>query len=961
MSGRRLSEYRTVQRPVTRYASEVGWTFLTTDQANALRGDAADANLLVAPLRTALQRLNRGVVDKSNVDEVIARIMLCRPTIEGNEELLEWIRGHKTVYVPSARREMAVHLVDFNDAGGSNEYHVTQEWTVRNAQFANRADVVFCINGIPVVIFEAKSPRVRDAIDIGIEQIRRYHRETPEMMAPVQVFDVSHILGFWYGATWSLDRRSVFDWNDEQAGNFEAKVKTFFDQRRLLRVLRDYIAFIRRDDRLLKLLLRRHQIRGVEAVVRRVEDPEKTRGLIWHTQGAGKTLTMMTAAHILLTQPRFGKPTVLMLVDRNELEGQLFGNLVAYGFGNVAVADSKDELEGLLGSGFRGLIVSTIHKFDKMPNGINEDPSVVVLIDEAHRTTSGDFGNYLMAALPRATYIGFTGTPIDQTRHGRGTFVVFGKDDEAGYLDKYSIRESIEDGTTLPLHYSLAPNELLVPVEQLESEFLALAELEGVSDVEELNRVLDRAVNLRAFLKAPQRVKSVAELVAKHFKSTVQPLGYKAFLVGVDREACVLYKNALDKLLPPKWSHVVVTGKNDDSEEMKQHHLSEEREKQVRKDFIRPGYDPQILIVTEKLLTGFDAPILYCMYLDKPMRDHTLLQAIARVNRPFEEEGDIRKPAGFVLDFVGIFDKLSKALSFDSKEVSGVITDLDVLKAAFVQQMQKERISQWLALTAGTVSDVTVERIVDYFVDPDRRHAFTDEFKRLENLYEIISPDPDLGPFIEPFQQLAEIHVIVKNAYGVRSTPVSELARKTELLVREHIDIGQLRTVLPIYEIDAGTLAAVQTDSTSDAGRVVNLARSISEAGADPAKPYLHPIGERAREVLDEYSNRQQGTQAALRSLEEALESFTAAEAERKSLDMSFRCYTLFTVFRGAAFEDADALARASDRLVEERPDHKVNAHQARDLRTELYRLVLGKVAQSKLKSIVVDLLDALR
>ena len=216
-----------------------------------------------------------------------------------------------------------------------------------------------------------------------------------------------------------------------------------------------------------------------------------------------------------------------------------------------------------------------------------------------------------------------------------------------GYLHKYSIAESIEDGTTLPLYYNLAPNEMLVPHEIMEKEFLALAETEGIADIEELNKILERAVNLKNFLKGKERVQKVAQFVANHYRDNVEPLGYKAFLVAVDREACAFYKEALDQILPPAYSEVVFTGNNNDPAALKKWHLDEKREKQIRKNFIKVGEWPKILIVTEKLLTGFDAPILYAMYLDKPMRDHTLLQAIARVNRPYENEAaEMVKPHG---------------------------------------------------------------------------------------------------------------------------------------------------------------------------------------------------------------------------------------------------------------------------------------------------------------------------
>ena len=238
-------------------------------------------------------------------------------------------------------------------------------------------------------------------------------------------------------------------------------------------------------------MLRQHQTRAVEKVIERVQDPNKRRGLVWHTQGSGKTLTMISiAARLLRGGEQTEKPTVLMVVDRNELESQLFRNITGYGITTLEVAQSKDDLEEILSSNYRGLVVSMIHKFDKRPANLNTRESVAVLIDEAHRTTGGDFGNYLMAALPNATYIGFTGTPIDNLSKGEGTFKVFGVDDAEGYLDKYVIAESIEDGTTVQLNYALAPSNLQVDPEILDREFLSLADAEGVSDPDELNAIL---------------------------------------------------------------------------------------------------------------------------------------------------------------------------------------------------------------------------------------------------------------------------------------------------------------------------------------------------------------------------------------------------------------------------------------------------------------------------------------
>ena len=282
---------------------------------------------------------------------------------------------------------------------------------------------------------------------------------------------------------------------------------------------------------------------------------------------------------MLFKAPESEKPTILMLIDRNELQDQLIRNLESIGIDHAEKATSIASLKRLLKSDYRGIIVSMIHKFHDMPANINLRKNIYVLVDEAHRTTQGDMGNYLLAAIPNATFIGFTGTPIDKTAHGRGTFKTFGIDDEKGYLHKYSIADSIRDGTTLPLYYSLAPNELLVPKETLEKEFWSLAEAEGISDIDELNKILERAINTRNFLKGAKRVDKVAEFVAHHYKEYVEPLGYKAFLVGVDREACALYKKALDKYLPAEYSSVVYTGNHNDPPHLKEYHLTAEKGK----------------------------------------------------------------------------------------------------------------------------------------------------------------------------------------------------------------------------------------------------------------------------------------------------------------------------------------------------------------------------------------------
>ena len=393
--------------------------------------------------------------------------------------------------------------------------------------------------------------------------------------------------------------------------------------------MRDWILFYVEDGETKKSVLRQHQRRAADRIVERCSSWEKRRGLIWHTQGSGKPFTLLTAARLILErEDRFRTPTVVVVVDRTELEGQLkgwverlLGEMQQQAIA-ISRANSKDDLRDLFTTDRRGLIVSMIHKFEGIEKNANTRDNIYVFIDEAHRSVAKDLGTYLMAALPNATIIGFIGTPIARTHQGEGTFKIFGAEDERGYLDKYTIAESIEDETTLPIRHTMAPSEMTVPAERLDQEFFALAESEAVTDVDELNKVLERAVGLRTFLTADDRIEKVAAFVADHFRENVRPLGYKAFLVAVNREACAGYKRALDKHLPSEWSAAVYTENPDDIVHrplVAELQLSPEREADVCLMFKKAGKNPQILIVTDKLLTGYDAKLLYCMYLDKPM------------------------------------------------------------------------------------------------------------------------------------------------------------------------------------------------------------------------------------------------------------------------------------------------------------------------------------------------------
>lgn len=958
-----LRERDTVQAPIIKYAVEAGWSYIPPGEAMRLRG-GEDQPVLRRVLVDQLQRLNPGVVTTATkAEEVVDRLVRVRRDIEGNREAWEYLRGLRTVFIESERRERNVRLIDHVNPE-SNLFHVTDEFRFRSGQSSIRADIVFLINGVPVIIMETKSAARMEGVAEAFEQLRRYHRDAPELMAQAQLFAITHLIEFLYGATWSMSLRTLFSWRDELPGSdFETLVKSFVAPRRVLRVISDYILFVRRDGELSKAVLRPHQMRAVERILNRARDPEKRRGLVWHTQGSGKTYTMIVAAKRLIEDPQHQNPTVLMIVDRNELQQQLFQNLESVGFGRVHVAQSKRHLQELLARDTRGLIVSMIHKFDDIPANLNTRRNIFVLVDEAHRSTGGDLGSYLLAALPNATFIGFTGTPIDKTVYGRGTFKTFGTDDPKGYLDKYSIRESIADGTTVRLNYTLAPNDLRVDSETLEREFLSLSRLEGVSDIEVLNRILDRAVTLKNMLKSPRRVDEIARYVARDFQERVRPMGYKAFLVAVDREACCLYKEALDRYLPEESSAVVISWLQDDPEHMRRYYITEDEEERIRKAFRKPWENPEILIVTEKLLTGYDAPILYCMYLDKPMRDHVLLQAIARVNRPYEDGNGRRKPAGLVVDFVGIFDKLERALKFDSEDVQGVIHGMDVLQSYFQRLMDDGR-ARYLTLIEGHAGDKAAEVLLEHFRDPERRKEYYRFFRELQDVYEILSPDLFLRPFMDDYRRLSQIYMLLRSCYDARPLISRELLHKTEKLVRDLTDTEGIKPPDGVYVIDVKELDRIASAEDPDIKKVFNLLMAIRRITDDQSrsKPYLVSIAERATEIASRFEQRQITTQEALQELIDGpAREIREAEEELRRRDLDQRTFSVFWMLHREGVRDAESRARAISDALYMYPHWALSEHQGRELRRVITKILLDALGVERVSDAVERLLSVLR
>lgn len=975
MTAMKISEAGSVQLPMVKHAVEIGWTPLAPDIAKQKRGGEAGM-LLRDELEAKLRAFNPWLTADA-VRSIIETLEALPATIEGNREILLWLRGERGWYDETEKRHRGVKIIDFENPG-ANVFHASWEWALKPpARKGNRADVMFIVNGVPACIVEHKNPKDGNAIERAIVQLRRYEIETPELIGAPQLFNVTHLLDYWYGVTWNTNRRDMARWKQSPDEAYRFAVQSFFERTDFLRTLQHWILFYVQDSETRKSVLRQHQRRAIDAVIARCANHAKTRGLVWHTQGSGKTFTLLTAARqILEDKDRFQNATVVLVVDRIELEGQLKGwverLLGEMQKQDIAVtrANTRAELQKLLDADFRGLIVSMIHKFEAIRKDSSKRDNIYVFIDEAHRSVAKDLGTYLMAAVPNATIVGFTGTPIAKTAQGEGTFKIFGQEDEKGYLDKYSIRESTEDETTVPIKHMLAPSEITVPAERLDKEFFELAAAEGVTDIEELNRVLDRAIGLRTFLKADDRVAKVAAFVAEHFRESVLPLGYKAFLIAVDREACAKYKQALDKHLPPEWSEAIYTENAADIVErplVAQLQLSEGREEDVRLLFKKGDKDPKILIVTDKLLTGYDAPVLYCLYLDKPMRDHVLLQAVARANRPYVDARGVQKRVGLVVDFVGVLRELKKALQFDSEDVSGVIEDLDLLLKDFLEKIAHASAAYLDTEVKGGADEQLEEVAYKRFLDPEVRKAFFDAYKDIENLWEILSPSKELVDHIPTFKALAKLYAAVRNAYAEKVGFVADLAYKTRRLVEEGATQQGLGRLTKSVTFDVKTLEALRKDKGTDEGKVFNLVRGLQKEIDDnpDTAPVLQPLKDRAERILKDLENRKTTGLAAMDLLAALATERDAAAQAAKDSGLSAKAFAILWALRDdAAIKSAGiepmVFAKETEKLLTRFPNAQVNAEEQRHLRAALYLplLRLKKDERVRIVELVIEIVS---
>jgi type I restriction enzyme R subunit len=828
-------------------------------------------DVLVEPhLCDALIRLNSSIQENpGRADEVLYRlraiVMGARSDglVKANEEFAAWLLGERSMPFGHNGEHVTIRLIDFQDIE-KNSFVVTQQFTIRAGRSEKRADLVLLVNGIPLVLIEAKTP-VRASqswLDAALQVHDDYEKNVPELFVPNVFSAATEGKEFRYGSVrMPLDLWGPWrDGDGEQSlGEVEKAATSMLRPAMVLDMLDSFTAFAtQKGKHRIKIIARYQQVDGVNKIVARVVAGQPRKGLIWHFQGSGKSLLMLFAARKLRLHPALKNPTVLVVVDRIDLDSQISGTFYAADMPNMVRTDSRKELADLLAKDVRKVVITTIHKFAEADGVLNDRDNIIVLVDEAHRTQEGDLGRKMREALPNAFLFGLTGTPIN--RSDKNTFYAFGADtDEGGYMSRYGLDDSIRDGATKELHFEPRLVDLHIDQKAIEEAYAELTA--GLTD-EDRDRLGKAAAKMSILVKAPERIRAICGDIAKHFQEKVAPNGFGAQVVTFDRETCLLYKQELDRNLPPEVSDIVISVNSGEPEYAPYKRDRDAEEKLL--DRFRDPKDPlKIIIVTSKLLTGFDAPILQTMYLDKPLRDHTLLQAICRTNRPYGEE----KTHGLIVDYLGIFDDVAQALKFDEAGVQKAVSNIAELINVLPTALQK-----CLAYFAGVDRSLTgYEGLIaaqECVPNNNLRDAFAADFSVLARIWEALSPDPVLTQYETDYRWLAQVYESLKPSTGTGRLLWHRLGAKTIELIHENVHVDAVRDDLDTLVLNADVLEAVLGNPDPD-----KKAKEISIKLAGRLRKHAgNPKFKALSERLEDLKNRhQQGLLLSIDFLKELL------------------------------------------------------------------------------------------
>ena len=855
----KLNEHNHAEAPARQLLESLGWTYVPRESLAQDRGDEREV-LLKGRLRRALLLLNEWMTG-TQADRAIFELEHIDATgMARNQRVHQYLTFGLplTVDGPRGRVARTVRFFDFDHpVGGLNEFVVTTHFRVRRGNLDNQRlvipDMVLFINGIPLVVMEAKSPSLLyEWKSQAVRQLRHYPESgpawggsgTPELFhynlmcvthcganavfAATGAPENAYVEWKWLGAYSEDEVRQKF--GVEPYGQAQLFVG-MLSPATLLDILRDYVVYEPEQGRIIKKLPRYQQYRAVTTAMSRIlssRRPQDRGGVVWHTQGSGKSLTMRWLATKLRRHPRLSSATIVMVTDHTQLDDQIARTFQRCGFpAPERIERSRPEPKGrrarrptrapqqpepldlqtaLIRGGSR-TIMTTVQKFEELlttPEGplavLNDSDQVIVMVDEVHRTQYGMLGAKLSQALPNAVLVGFTGTPIDQGFE-RSTMCYFGP-----LIDSYTIPESVADGATIPIWYEARLPDLAIQgPATLDKLFDAIFHDETEEDRARIRR---RYANKETVAEAERRIQMIALDIAGHFKEKVKPNGFKAQVVAPSRAAALRYAEHLVAFGVRAYP-IITTSANDGPEFQTARSLNQD---QVTNAFVNPIGEPEVLVVVDMLLTGFDAPVEQVLYLDRSLREHGLLQAVAQVNRHFSHDHDgvlTEKTYGLVVDYHGVSENLHEALStFEWPDVQDTMSPFEEDSASVIDAAAMQAESHFRGRDLGDVwacvALFTADAETEGNFKDDLFEQFNSDYRQFSRMMDRTWPNPQALPYVDRLARLTEIRAYSRALYLRENSNLdwTDIGAKVKKLMDERIDASVRKLMEPVSVLD---------------------------------------------------------------------------------------------------------------------------------------------------------------
>ena len=1007
------NEHARSEDPAVELLQSLGYTYIPPKTLESERESLKDV-VLTSRLADALRRLNPWL-SEANVKQAIRKVVRVSAA-----SLLE---ANHTVYTAltygvafeqdrgEGRRSYTVRFFDF-DEPKRNEWIVTRQYKVRGSKKDIIPDIVVFVNGLPLVVIECKSPTLGDSWKAeAVKQLRRYQEADDrwKQQGAPKLFETAQILIGTCGeravyGTLATPERYYFEWkepyplNRRKLANKLGREPTaqdillygLLEPRNLLDIVRNFIVFDVEGGRTVRKLARYKQFMAVNKAMRRIRKARKSAsrgGVIWHTQGSGKSLTMLWLALKLRRDQAQQQPTIVIVTDRTKLDSQIAAVFTSCGFPNPDRATSVRDLRGMLEHPTGKTVMTTIQKFQELDRpasgrrstrtALADAANIFIMVDEAHRSQYQSLAAKMRQALPNACFLGFTGTPID--KKDRSTLRTFGS-----YIDTYTIEQSVQDGATVPIFYESRLPELQVVGQTVDHLFdrmfadrsdeeraaikqryateqaiagaprrieaicLNLRTLDktndslgtrGRQDVRAPNDAKSLSLERRkAIIASPEPLSALPRTISfvlscvliEHFTEFIKPNRFKAQVVTTSRHAAVTYKETLDKLNGPE-SAVIMSANNNDEERLAKWHLTKQQQDVFIERFKNRDDPFSILIVCDMLLTGFDAPAEQVMYLDAPLREHGLLQAIARVNRPCGDD----KTYGLVVDYWGVSTQLKAALDiFSTTDVNGALAPRDdELPRLESRHAAAMRIFQKVADRSD------LDACVQFLEPEDVRAEFDLAFRRFSQSMDALLPDPRALRYRGDLGWLGKIRGAARARYRDNRLDLTGCGEKVRQLIESVVVADGIEILVKEVQIFSTEfdekIDALKTDGAK-ASEMEHAIRHEINVRVDENPGYYQSLRERLEQIIKERREERIDAAHQLALLNGLREDLKGEKAQAQDIGLNPRAFAIYSLLQRRQPQGQVGEERATLGIGESTPNQPATDSTKRDLASQI-------------------------